>query len=261
MMKQCLFILLLLICSAGYSQQFFQLAPPLLKYQSVFFEGSTSVEIMFNQPGAEVRYTLNGKEPTSKDLLYTKPLRITQQTMLKAKAFGKSFLASATVQALFVKEGKKIAAMEFSKPNEKYSSTKKNILFDNTGGLLNIHNGTWLGYNNDTVTITINLQKKEKISSVLVDLLQDEGSWIFLPEQMQVYYYNDKQQAFEQVAKELLSFEKQSLKATVSKIISFKQQVVADKLQLILLPLKNIPGWHPAKGSHAWLFIDEIKVY
>jgi hypothetical protein len=32
-------------------------------------------------------------------------------------------------------------------------------------------------------------------------------------------------------------------------------------LKLVLLPLKIIPAWHPAKGNHAWLFIDEIKVY
>ncbi|RXK59909.1 hypothetical protein ESA94_12730 [Lacibacter luteus] len=261
MMKQWLFIPLLLICSVGYSQQLFQLAPPLLKYQSAFFEGSSSVEIMFEQPGAEVRYTLNGKEPTANDLLYVKPLRITKQTTLKAKAFGKNFLPSETVQALFIHDGKKIAAMDFSKPNEKYSSSIANILFDNTGGLLNIHNGTWLGYNNDTVTITIQLQKKEKISSVVIDMLQDEASWIFLPAQMLLYYYDEQQQRFLPAHKEQFSFEKQSPKQTVAKLIRLKQQLQTDKLKLVLLPLQQIPDWHAGKGNHAWLFIDEIKAY
>lgn len=261
MKKLRMFIALSILGLHGYSQQLFQLAPPLLKYKSVFFDDSTLFEVIFNQPGAEVRYTLNGKEPTANDLLYTKPLRITQQTMIKAKAFGKNFLASETMQALFIKDGKKISRTDISKPSEQYSSTKENILFDNTGGLLNIHNGTWLGYNNDTVAITIHLQKKEKTSSVLIDMLQDESSWIFLPEQMQVYYYNEKQNSFTLLTKELLSFEKPSTKTTVSKIIRFQHQVVTEKLQLLLLPLKNIPGWHPAKGNHAWLFIDELKVY
>jgi hypothetical protein len=261
MKKLRLFIILLLAGFHGYSQQLFQLAPPLLKYQSVFFERSAVVEIMFSQPGAEVRYTLNGKEPTANDLLYTKPLRIKQQTMIKAKAFGKNFLSSEIMQALFIKDGKKISRIDFSKPSEQYSSTKENILFDNTGGILNIHSGTWLGYNNDTVSITISLHKKEKVSSVLVDMLQDEASWIFLPEQMQVYYYNEKQNSFTLLTKELLSFEKQSTKTTVSKIIHFQQEIVTDKLQLVLFPLKDIPDWHTAKGNHAWLFIDELKVY
>ena len=261
MMKQLLFGFFLLMGVNVYSQQVFQLAPPLLKYQTVFFEGSTSVEIMFNQPGAEVRYTLNGKVPTVNDKLYEKPVRITKQSTLKAKAFGKNFLASETVQALFIKDGKKIAEVNFSKPNEQYSSSKTNILHDNSGGLLNIHAGTWLGYNSDTVTITIRLQQKEMVSSVLVDMLQDEASWIFLPEQTLLYYYNEKQQSFEPAAKELLTFEKQSTKTVVSKIIHLQQQVQTDQLKLVLLPLKNIPAWHQGKGNHAWLFIDEIKVY
>jgi Chitobiase/beta-hexosaminidase C-terminal domain len=260
MIKQVLLSLLLLM-ELQVSGQLFQLAPPLLKYKSVFFEGSTSVEILFNQPGAEVHYTLNGKEPTANDLIYTKPIRITKQAMLKAKAFGKSFLPSETVQARFIKDGKKITEIVFSTPGEKYSSTKKDILYDNKGGLFNIHNGSWLGYDTDTVTITIRLQQKEEITSVLVNMLQDEASWIFLPEQTLLYYYNEKQHAFEPAAKELLAFDKQSAKAIVSKTIHFQQPVYTDQLKLVLLPVKNIPAWHPGKGNHGWLFIDEIKVF
>ncbi len=36
-----------------FSQALFQLAPPMLKYKSGFFSGSTSFEITFNQPGAD----------------------------------------------------------------------------------------------------------------------------------------------------------------------------------------------------------------
>ncbi len=261
MIKQLLFSFLLLIGMNVYSQHVYQLAPPLLKYQTVFFEGSTSVEIMFNQPGAEVRYTLNGKVPTVNDKLYEKPVRITKQLTLKAKAFGKNFLASETVQALFIKNGKKIVEVNFSKPNEQYSSSKANILFDNSGGILSIHGGKWLGYNSDTVTINIRLQKKEMVSSVLVDMLQDEASWIFLPEQTLLYYYSEEQKSFHFATKELLTFEKQSTKAVVSKMIHLQQQVHTDQLKLVLLPLKNIPAWHQGKGNHAWLFIDELKVY
>lgn len=261
MMKQMLFSFLLLTGWQTGAQQLFQLAPPLLKYQSVFFEGSTSVAIMFSQPGAEIRYTLNGKEPATNDRLYTKPVRITKQTTLKAKAFGKNYLPSETVQVLFTKDGKKIAGIDYSKPGEQYSSSNATILFDNTGGLMNIHNGTWLGYNADTVTIAIRLRKKEKISSVLIDLLQDDASWIFLPEQTLLYYYNGTTKLFEPAAKELLTFDKQSVKTIVSKIIHLQQQVYTDQLKLVLLPLKNIPAWHQGKGNHAWLFIDEIKVY
>src|ERR1700741_4505489 len=82
----------LLFVQYGYGQPAFQFAPPMLKYESAFFSGTTSFEVIFNQPGAEIRYTLNGNEPTEKDALYSAPVRINKKTTVKVKAFGKTFL-------------------------------------------------------------------------------------------------------------------------------------------------------------------------
>jgi hypothetical protein len=90
MMRHILLFPILLIFLHGAGQEKFQLAPPMLKYKSGFFSGKTSFTVIFSQPGAEVRYTLNGKEPGEKDLLYTKPVTITSRTTVKAKAFGKN---------------------------------------------------------------------------------------------------------------------------------------------------------------------------
>lgn len=260
-MKKLLLYLLFHLALQAYSQQVFQLATPMLKYESAFFKDSTSFSIQFNQPGAEVRYTLNGKEPTVNDLLYSKPVKITKQTLVKVKAFGKSFLPSATAEIEFVKDGKAIARMDFTKPHEQYSSSKKDILFDDTGGSLHFRNGTWLGYNSDTVEVLIHLQKVEQINTVLVDLLQDESSWIFLPQQIQLYYYDEQQKLFVQAADEQQLFEQQAPRRTVSKKVAVKRKVKTNKLKLVLLPVTPIPDWHAGKGNHAWLFIDEIKVY
>lgn len=260
-MRKFLIYLLFCVASTAQGQQLFQLATPMLKYESAFFNDSTSFSIVFDQPGTEVRYTLNGKEPTVNDLLYKKPVSITKQTLVKVKAFGKAFLPSETTTLLFVKDGKPISDIQFSKPHEQYSTNKKDILFDNVGGSLNFHNGTWLGYNSDTVEVLIHLQKKEQVSKVLIDLLQDEGSWIFLPQQLQVYCYDEKQQAFVLAANEQQLFEQQSPRRTVSKKVAVATKFKTNKLKLVLLPVKYIPGWHAGKGNHAWLFIDEIKVY
>ncbi|MEO6035193.1 MAG: chitobiase/beta-hexosaminidase C-terminal domain-containing protein [Verrucomicrobiota bacterium] len=39
------------------------------------------------QPGAEIRYTLDGTSPTSASTLYTKPLIFTESTALRVAAF------------------------------------------------------------------------------------------------------------------------------------------------------------------------------
>ena len=260
-MRRLFALFLLFSVEYSFSQQSFQLAPPMLKYKSAFFSGTTTFEVIFNQPRAEVRYSLNGNEPTENDLLYSEPVPITKKTLVKVKTFGKDFLPSETVSTTFIKDGKAIRQIKFSKPNEYYANSKADILYDNIGGLINYRTGSWLGYDNDTVTIDIDLEKKETINTVLISLLQDENSWIFLPEQSLVYYYNDKQKTFLQAGQEMFLHKTPGPKQCHMREIIVTHKVKTDKLKLVLLPLKKIPDWHTGKGNHAWLFIDEIKVY
>jgi hypothetical protein len=261
MIKKLLLPVFLLSIQHCFSQPLFQLAPPMLKYKSGFFSGNTSFEVIFNQPGAEVRYTLNGMEPTENDPVYSTAVPITKRTTVKLKTFGNNFLPSETVTASFINNGKAIRQIQYSKPNESYANSKADILQDNIGGITNYRSGTWLGYDNDTVTITIDLAKKESINSILINLLQDENSWIFLPEQLLVYYYNNKQKIFLQTGKEVFQHHTPGPKQCNLREIAPAQKIKTDKLKLVLLPLKKIPDWHSGKGYHGWLFIDEIKVY
>ena len=261
MIKKPLLLFFLFLMKDCFGQPSFQLAPPMLKYKSAFFSGTTSFEVIFNQPGAEVRYTLNGNEPTENDRLYSMPVPITKRTEVKVKAYGKDFLSSETVNIQFIKDGKEIRQVTFSKPNEYYANSKANILYDNIGGIINYRSGGWLGYDSDTVTIVIDLKKKETINTVLISLLQDENSWIFLPEQILVFYYNDKQKTFVPTGKEVFVHETAGPKQCNMREITSAQKIKTDKLKLVLLPLKKIPDWHQGKGNHGWLFIDEIKVY
>jgi hypothetical protein len=260
-MKKIISGILILTTQYCCGQQSFQLAPPILKYRSVFFADTISCSVLFNQPGAAVHYTLNGKEPASSDKVYTQSLLFKKGNIVKAKAFGKDFMASETVSAQFVKDGIAIGSITYTKPNPEYASTNERILNDNIGGNLNFKNGEWLGYNNDTVELNITLRKKQTVSSVLIDIFQDEGSWLFLPEQVQVLYYDVKQKIFLSAVNKNFVAEKASPKNYNLQNIAFEKPIVTDRLKIIILPLKKIPDWHPGKGNHAWFFIDEVKLY
>jgi hypothetical protein len=262
LMKTTVLLFFLFVTQYSFAQQLFQLAPPLLKYQSVFFHDKTSLEIKFEQPGAEIRYTTNGKEPTAKDLLYTKPIIITgKRVSIKAKAMGKEFLPSETVSIAFVKTGKAIQQISYTEPHPSYTTKNQNLLNDHIGGNTNFSSGTWLGYDRDTVEVDIVLKKKEAINGVLVDILQNENSWIFLPEQMLLYYYDEAQKNYLPLGKETFFSEAPSPKQCDAREIIPKRTIKTNKLKLVLYPLKKIPAWHPGKDNHAWLFIDEIQVY
>ncbi len=252
---------LLLISQACLAQEKFQLAPPMLKYPSGFFAGTTSFEVTFNQPGAEVRYTLDGKEPTENDLLYSGSVAINKRTTVKARAFGKDYLPSETVSATFIKDVKPMRAARYSKPNESYAGSSPDLLNDNIGGITNYRSGSWVGFDSDTVTVDIELNKKEKIENILINLLQDENSWIFLPERVQAYYFDASKKKYIPAAEKTFSHQEPGPKQC--KVLEIKPagKINTDKLKVVFHTVKKIPEWHSGKGQHGWLFIDEIKVY
>jgi uncharacterized repeat protein (TIGR03806 family) len=55
-----------------------------------------------SEPGATIRYTLDGTVPTQSDLLYEKPIRLNSATILRAKAFKTGFTKSITSQEIFL---------------------------------------------------------------------------------------------------------------------------------------------------------------
>ncbi len=246
----------------SYAQEF-QLAPPMLQYSSAFFTSSTTVSLKFEQPGTQVFYTLNNKEPTENSVTYKKPIKITKHlTTLKAKATGKGFIPSETVQVTLIKDGLKIKSVEQSPPDEKFPGNGPLTLFDNEGGIANLHNKNFLGYQEDSVEINVTLKKKEKINSLLLDFLQDQGSWIFLPQKIQVFYFDDKGNDYELMEhKEISADSIIKGSSNVFEIIKASKKFISDKLKIILIPLQSIPEGHPGKGKPGWLFIDEVKIY
>ncbi len=58
--------------------------------------------VLKTEPGATIRYTLDGTVPTSADSLYEKPVQLNSPTILRAKAFQPGFTRSVTVQGIFL---------------------------------------------------------------------------------------------------------------------------------------------------------------
>jgi len=263
MKKAFLPILTILFFYNCCAQNAFQLAPPMLKYHSVFFKTSEMVSMQFAQPGTKIFFTLNGKEPTQNDSYYTKPILIQKAfTTLKTKVFGNGFLPSETLAVKFIKDGLKIKSVQTTEPNEKFPGNGPQTLFDNKGGVANNQSKDFMGYQTDSVTINVLLEKKQKITSVLLDFLCDYGSWVFLPQSIRVYYFDDIKNEFRFLAeKEIGADSSQQGSTTVFEKLNANKKVLSNRIKILLKPLSSIPAWHPGKGQHGWMFIDEIKIY
>jgi Fn3 associated len=263
MKKIRLLLLLSLNIVALQAQDIFQLAPPLLTYPSVFFQKEAKIDMAFAEPNTEIHYTTNGAKPTKQDPIYKTPLSITMNfTTVKARVFSKIYQASDVVEATFIKDGLPIKSIDCTLPNPKYAGSGTASLMDNKGGTTNLSSKTWLGFQTDTIEIVLTLNKKQSIKKVLLNLLQDHGSWIFLPEKIDVYAFDSKTKAFQLVGNQVFNQEKE-VKGSFStpSVLEVKKGVKTDKIKLQLFLVKKIPDWHAGKGNKSWIFIDEIKVY
>ena len=76
---------------------------PMASMPGGFFSNPTAVSLSSATPGATIRYTLDGSEPSANSALYSSPLSIAQTTTLRARAFAANHPPSAvfTVTYLF----------------------------------------------------------------------------------------------------------------------------------------------------------------
>ena len=70
---------------------------------TTFYGASAVVTLSTSTPGASIRYTTDGSEPTVSNTLYAGPISLTATTTIKAKAFFGEFYSSDTMTASFTK--------------------------------------------------------------------------------------------------------------------------------------------------------------
>jgi uncharacterized repeat protein (TIGR03806 family) len=77
------------------------LPPPEISPRGGNFDKPVEVTLK-SEPGATIRYTVDGTVPTTSDLLYQKPIQLSSPTILRAKAFKQGFTKSITAQQIFI---------------------------------------------------------------------------------------------------------------------------------------------------------------
>jgi uncharacterized repeat protein (TIGR03806 family) len=78
------------------------LAPPTVSPAGGTFKGPVEISLTASEPGADIRYTLDGSAPGQKDPRYEKPIKLTDPAVLRARAFKDGFTRSITAQEVFI---------------------------------------------------------------------------------------------------------------------------------------------------------------
>jgi len=102
------------VASATYTKLAPVATPTFDPADGATFETSLQVALSCTTGGAEIRYTLDGSEPTTNSVLYATALELTQTTTVKARAFKSGMTGSAVASATYVRQTRIIRIVPLS---------------------------------------------------------------------------------------------------------------------------------------------------
>ncbi|MCF1713530.1 chitobiase/beta-hexosaminidase C-terminal domain-containing protein [Flavihumibacter sp. RY-1] len=236
-----------------------QLNPPIVQNDEQIFSQPFELKLKHFVQGADLRYTLDGSEPDSlQSPVYKGPITISKSTQVKARAFKKGWISSATVSRQFFGTGGKPDSIRLlTAPDPSYKGSGAQTLIDEVKGDGNFRSGKWLGYKDKDLEVQVEFKEPRNLQILSVSTLVGVGSYIMPPKEIQVWgaEQDGKPQL---VAKEI---PRQHTMDTVQyqKIYSVKlPEKKYKQLKIIVKHLPVLPSWHPGKGTPGWVFVDEL---
>ncbi len=235
------------------------LEPPTISADEVRFSAPLTVRIQTSQQG-DIRYTLDGSEPTETSSRYTAPFTIDATTVVKARLFADGMPPSFTSTRRFNYDY--VVRTTFSRrPSTPYNAGADTILFDGEKGSVDQLNQGWLGFSGEAVTTTVQLAKSLNVESVTLRYAHAPATWAFAPSSVLVALSSDGVNYTDTLSVDI-PFDPSDPEQQEPRVVELRVPVgrTAATLQIIPQTLRSIPAWHRAKGLKPWMMMDEIEV-
>ena len=238
---------------ANFSRAYFDVNIALLPTAS--FNGLQVKATPRNNKGT-IRYELTGKNGPQ---VYRTPLTLRESNELVISYWrNNEQVNTARFNIHYNKATGKKAAITKT-PNERYPGQ---------GGAFSLVNGIhsnkglshpdWLGWIGEDMVATIDLRTRTSFDSVRMHTIDQNGSWVYLPQYVEVLVSNDGRKYTS--AGRSSEFVRDTL--TMGWItVRLPKKQSARYVKVVAKNYGLIPTGLPGGGTRAWLFCDEIQVY
>jgi predicted alpha-1,2-mannosidase len=231
---------------------------PYFEAQSVSFQENLTVKIKHLDPEADIYYSYMDNEANTASQ-YAEPIIINTNTRLSAYARSEiTGLSRESVASFFRVHHGWTVTIKNAYSNQ-YTGGGDMALIDGQRGGPNFRTGSWQGYHGVDVEAIIDMGKNSSIRKISANFLQDQRSWIFMPEKVE-FAVSDKNYDFRIVAI-IENTTPDSLSEAV--IEAFTKEGLKASGRFIRMKAYNrgiCPEWHVGSGDKAWIFIDEIII-
>ncbi len=229
---------------------------PIILSKSNTFKDSLIVTIENKSPNCELYYTTDGTKPNANTIKYKNPIVVKEKTTIKVLAINNIDRESNFSEANFYKIPSDVFVKLESVYNPQYSANGAEGLIDGIKGSENWRLGSWQGYQDADFIAIIDYSKIKQFSLFGASFLQDIGSWIAMPKEVQFYGSTDG------IEYNLIGLVKPITKVTETKTtietLEIFKIISARYIKIIAKNLGNLPEWHISAGEKAFIFVDEV---
>ena len=236
------------VMKVNYARSMYQVVPTVENQK-----GNIFLKLDCEVPNADIRYAL-GDTPIEKATKYHQPIALNRSTTFKATVFsGKVTNTITTGGVTFHKAiDKKVSYSPLY--HKSYQGQGEATLTNVIRGTKNFHDGQWLGWLGDDVTLTLDLEQATEVREVRIGVMDAQASGIYFPIKFTVSLSNDGKNY-----REIATHNEPCVVRGKATLKDFVLKFSPTEARYIELTLKNVKT--PPKGGDAWLFIDEILVF
>ncbi|MBQ0096759.1 MAG: GH92 family glycosyl hydrolase [Bacteroidales bacterium] len=143
--------------------------------------------------------------------------------------------------------------------NAGYTAGGDNALVDGKRGKMNWRVNLWQGYRGNDVDVTIDLKGEKDVFCVSAGFIQDMGSYIWMPKDMEVYLSQDGEN-FTLAGRRVCDVAIDDPKVQIQDWTVSFDSTKASYVRIVAHLFGEIPSWHRGYGDKSFIFIDEVWV-
>jgi len=216
--------------------------------------GVISIALKSEFSQADIRFSLDGSDITSASKKYSAPVDIDRTTNIKAQVFKDG----EPVGAIFEKTIKYHKAVGkpvtyINKYHDSYKGAEDLGMVNVVRGSKNFHDGQWQGWLDNDMELVIDLESPTELEKISVGALENQGSGIYFPIQVEVFLSDDGK-TFRSAG----SAKREYAANNGSELKDFVIEIGKQTARYIKVKATNL-GTAPTGGG-SWMFIDEVVV-
>lgn len=244
---------------------------PIVSPSGKIFREQLDIELLLYQPAVKgnatmpypaqtdmIYYTLDGSEPTKEATQYSKPITITENTVLKAVSWNEKTGYSKVVESEFTKFEKDRFIKILTEYSPAYTAGGDDGLIDNVRGKSNFSLGGWQGYWGTDFEAIVDLGEVKPINEIGAGFLQATRSWIFFPTEVS-FEISDDNQNFKPYGK-VKNPHPFDNETQVTDDFTIKKSANARYIRVKAKNFGKLPEWHLGHGGDSYIFVDEVIV-